>query len=100
MSRARSSRAGARCRSTTSPLPETPFGRSRRRRRPPPVREWTAEQVAEAAGARLVAPAPLREGPVRAVIDSRAVGQGDLFVGLVGEHVDGGRFAPQALAAG
>jgi UDP-N-acetylmuramoyl-tripeptide--D-alanyl-D-alanine ligase len=34
------------------------------------------------------------------VIDSRGVGPGDLFVGLPGERVDGGRFAAQALAAG
>jgi UDP-N-acetylmuramoyl-tripeptide--D-alanyl-D-alanine ligase len=34
------------------------------------------------------------------VIDSREVGPGDLFVGLNGGNVDGGRFAPQALAAG
>jgi UDP-N-acetylmuramoyl-tripeptide--D-alanyl-D-alanine ligase len=34
------------------------------------------------------------------IIDSRAAGPGSLFVGLEGEHVDGGRFAPQALAAG
>jgi UDP-N-acetylmuramoyl-tripeptide--D-alanyl-D-alanine ligase len=33
-------------------------------------------------------------------IDSRAVGAGELFVGLPGERADGGRFAPQALAAG
>jgi UDP-N-acetylmuramoyl-tripeptide--D-alanyl-D-alanine ligase len=64
------------------------------------VREWTPEQVAQAAAARLVAPAPHRAGPARAVIDSRAAGDGDLFVGLVGEHVDGGRFAAQALAQG
>jgi UDP-N-acetylmuramoyl-tripeptide--D-alanyl-D-alanine ligase len=64
------------------------------------VREWSPEQVAQAAGGRLVAPAPQPDGPERATIDSRAAGAGDLFVGLVGEHVDGGRFAPQALAAG
>jgi UDP-N-acetylmuramoyl-tripeptide--D-alanyl-D-alanine ligase len=64
------------------------------------VREWSPEQVAQAAGGRLVAPAPKPEGPERATIDSRAAGPGDLFVGLVGEHADGGRFAPQALAAG
>jgi UDP-N-acetylmuramoyl-tripeptide--D-alanyl-D-alanine ligase len=64
------------------------------------VRDWSPEQVAAAAGGRLVAPAPRSGGPARAVIDSRAIGSGDLFVGLVGEHVDGGRFAPQALAAG
>jgi UDP-N-acetylmuramoyl-tripeptide--D-alanyl-D-alanine ligase len=64
------------------------------------VRDWSPEQVAQAAGGRLVAPAPRPGGPARAVIDSRAVGAGDLFVGLPGEHVDGGRFAPQALAGG
>ena len=64
------------------------------------MREWTAEELADAAGARLVAPAPHPHGPARAVIDSREAGPGDLFVGLVGEHVDGGRFAAQALAQG
>jgi UDP-N-acetylmuramoyl-tripeptide--D-alanyl-D-alanine ligase len=67
------------------------------------VRDWSPEQVAAQAGARLAAPAPVRggaPGPTRVVIDSREAGPGDLFVGLVGEHVDGGRFAPQALAAG
>jgi len=38
--------------------------------------------------------------PVRATIDSRDVGPGDLFVGLTGQNVDGGTFAAQALAAG
>jgi UDP-N-acetylmuramoyl-L-alanyl-D-glutamate--2,6-diaminopimelate ligase len=32
--------------------------------------------------------------------DSRAVSSGSLFLGLPGERVDGGRFWPQALAAG
>jgi UDP-N-acetylmuramoyl-tripeptide--D-alanyl-D-alanine ligase len=64
------------------------------------VRDWSPERVARAAGGRLVAPAPRPGGPARAVIDSRAVGAGDLFVGLPGENVDGGRFAPQALAGG
>jgi UDP-N-acetylmuramoyl-tripeptide--D-alanyl-D-alanine ligase len=64
------------------------------------VRDWSPEQVAEAAGGRLVAPAPRPGGPTRAVIDSRAAGAGDLFVGLPGANVDGGRFAPQALAGG
>ena len=36
----------------------------------------------------------------RRSIDTRAVASGDLFVGLVGERVDGGRFAGDALAAG
>jgi UDP-N-acetylmuramoyl-tripeptide--D-alanyl-D-alanine ligase len=64
------------------------------------MRTWTPEQVARAAGARLVAPAPTTTGPERAIIDSREAGPGSLFVGLEGEHTDGGRFAPQALAAG
>ena len=64
------------------------------------MKSWTAEQVAEAAGARLIAPAPSRAGPEGVTIDSRAVGPGELFVGLPGERADGGRFAPQALAAG
>ena len=62
---------------------------------------WSPERVAEAAGARLVQPAPAEtHGPSRAVVDSREAGPGDLFVGLRGRHHDGGRFAPQALAAG
>jgi UDP-N-acetylmuramoyl-tripeptide--D-alanyl-D-alanine ligase len=64
------------------------------------MRDWAPERVAQAAGGRLVAPAPRRDGPQRAQIDSRAAGPGDLFVGLPGERVDGGRFAVNALAAG
>jgi UDP-N-acetylmuramoyl-tripeptide--D-alanyl-D-alanine ligase len=65
------------------------------------MRDWTAQRVAEAAGARLVAPgAAGARGPARVTIDSRDAGPGDLFVGLPGEHHDGGRFAPRALAAG
>jgi UDP-N-acetylmuramoyl-tripeptide--D-alanyl-D-alanine ligase len=59
---------------------------------------WDAARVAAAAGASLVAGAA--GGPSRVVIDSRAVGPGDLFVGLVGENLDGGRFANAALEAG
>ena len=86
------------------------------------MRAWTAAQVAAAAGAELVRAgtggagvaaggagaavgdarvgAAADAGPTRAVIDSRAVGAGDLFVGLPGERVDGGAFAPGALEAG
>ena len=39
-------------------------------------------------------------GPHRAVIDSRLAGEGDLFVGLPGEQVNGGQFAAAALRAG
>jgi len=64
------------------------------------MRAWDPERVAEAAGAQLLVAGAAGEGPARAVIDSRAVAAGDLFVGLRGEHVDGGTFAAQALAAG
>jgi UDP-N-acetylmuramoyl-tripeptide--D-alanyl-D-alanine ligase len=63
------------------------------------VIELGPEQIAEAAGAEIVA----RGGdghPGRAVVDSRQVAPGDLFVGLHGEHADGGAFAEAALAAG
>jgi UDP-N-acetylmuramoyl-tripeptide--D-alanyl-D-alanine ligase len=64
------------------------------------VRGWDAERVAAAAGARLVEPGASSGGPARAVIDSRHAGPGDLFVGLPGERVDGGRFAADVLGAG
>ncbi len=64
------------------------------------MNHWTPQQVAEAAGARLIAPPPTTTGPERATIDSRDAGPGALFVGLRGENTDGGRFAAQALAAG
>jgi UDP-N-acetylmuramoyl-tripeptide--D-alanyl-D-alanine ligase len=68
------------------------------------MRGWDAQRVAGASGARLIGPAPHRAGgdpgPVRAIIDSRQAGPGDLFVGLPGASADGGAFAAQALAAG
>jgi UDP-N-acetylmuramoyl-tripeptide--D-alanyl-D-alanine ligase len=66
------------------------------------VLDWSPEQVAAAAGARLEAHAvgAVTGGPSRVTIDSRDVGPGDLFVGLTGERVDGGRFAGAALDAG
>jgi UDP-N-acetylmuramoyl-tripeptide--D-alanyl-D-alanine ligase len=64
------------------------------------VRAWSAEQVAAAAGATLVAGDDVAAGPEQAVIDSRVVGPGDLFVGLPGERADGGTFAAGALGAG
>lgn len=68
------------------------------------MRDWSPRRVAQAAGARLVAPAPAPPddvpGPLRVTIDSRDVQPGDLFVGLPGTRVDGGRFAAQALADG
>ena len=59
----------------------------------------TAEQIAAAIGAEIVSRgAP--GSPRRGVIDSSKAGEGDLFFGLRGERVDGGEFAPAALAAG
>src|SRR5215212_5565868 len=59
-----------------------------------------AAQVAEAAGGRLLAGDADAPGPRRAVVDSRTVAEGDLFVGLPGAFVDGGEFADRALEAG
>jgi UDP-N-acetylmuramoyl-tripeptide--D-alanyl-D-alanine ligase len=84
------------------------------------MKAWDAPRVAAAAGAELVrgagasppaapgtssppgAPSSpvTTAGPSRAVIDSREVGPGDLFVGLPGSRVDGGAFAAAALEAG
>jgi UDP-N-acetylmuramoyl-tripeptide--D-alanyl-D-alanine ligase len=64
------------------------------------VIDLSAQRLARASGGRLLAGDPERAGPERAVIDSRAVEPGDLFVGLAGAAVDGGRFAPAALEAG
>jgi UDP-N-acetylmuramoyl-tripeptide--D-alanyl-D-alanine ligase len=57
------------------------------------------ERLASAAGAQVLASGD-EGGPRRAVIDSREVREGDLFVGLRGEREDGGRFAADALRAG
>jgi UDP-N-acetylmuramoyl-tripeptide--D-alanyl-D-alanine ligase len=73
------------------------------------VRDWSAEQIARAAGAQQIAraagaqpttrSAPATIGPERVTIDSRQAGPGALFVGLKGAEHDGGAFAAQALAA-
>jgi UDP-N-acetylmuramoyl-tripeptide--D-alanyl-D-alanine ligase len=78
------------------------------------MKHWNAARVAEAAGASLIAGAPepatptvagsaasgLTRGPSGATIDSRAVSDGQLFVGLRGERTDGGAHAAEALRAG
>jgi UDP-N-acetylmuramoyl-tripeptide--D-alanyl-D-alanine ligase len=58
----------------------------------------SATWIADASGARLVRDAGGE--PRRVVIDSREVGPGDLFVGLVGTRSDGGEFAARAVEAG
>ncbi len=57
------------------------------------------ERLASAAGAEVLA-AGGSGGPERAVIDSREVREGDLFVGLPGERFDGGEFGVEALRRG
>ena len=57
------------------------------------------ERIAASAGAEIAARGE-DSYPERAVIDSREAGAGALFFGLAGEHVDGGRFAGDALSAG
>jgi UDP-N-acetylmuramoyl-tripeptide--D-alanyl-D-alanine ligase len=64
------------------------------------MRDWAPETLAAAAQARLLAAGRTATGPERVVIDSREAGPGALFVGLAGSHVDGGRFAAQALEQG
>jgi UDP-N-acetylmuramoyl-tripeptide--D-alanyl-D-alanine ligase len=64
------------------------------------VIDKNAAWVARCAGATLLVGDPDVPGPRRAVVDSREVGPGDLFVGLVGKSADGGEFAADALAAG
>ena len=59
-----------------------------------------AAWVAEAAGCHLLTGERGAGGPERAVIDTRELAPGDLFVGLRGSRVDGGRFAAQAFEAG
>jgi len=54
--------------------------------------------AAEDAGAPVGVDLPALSGV--AVVDSRAVTTGDLFVGLPGEHVDGADYLAQAFAAG
>jgi UDP-N-acetylmuramoyl-tripeptide--D-alanyl-D-alanine ligase len=57
------------------------------------------ERISSAAGAEVVSRGG--EGqPLRAVIDSRQVRSGDLFVGLPGASADGGAFAGAAIEAG
>jgi UDP-N-acetylmuramoyl-tripeptide--D-alanyl-D-alanine ligase len=58
-----------------------------------------AEEIAAAIGAEVLANGA-DGSPARAVIDSKAAGEGDLFFGLRGENVDGGEYAAAALQAG
>jgi UDP-N-acetylmuramoyl-tripeptide--D-alanyl-D-alanine ligase len=64
------------------------------------MKRWDAQQVARAAGARLLHAGSAPGGPQRVTIDSREVDPQTLFVGLPGERVHGGEFSAAALAAG
>ena len=57
------------------------------------------ERIAEVMGARIISRGS-KDFPTSAVIDSRAIGGGELFFGIKGESEDGGRFAPAALDDG
>jgi UDP-N-acetylmuramoyl-tripeptide--D-alanyl-D-alanine ligase len=66
----------------------------------PPVIDRDAAWLAGAAGGRVAEQENGGSGPARAVVDSRHIQPGDLFVGLPGSQADGGRFAAAALEAG
>ncbi len=57
---------------------------------------WTSYDLVEATGGTLTAPFDA----TGVSIDTRTLSPGDLFVALVGEHGDGHRFVPDALAKG
>jgi UDP-N-acetylmuramoyl-tripeptide--D-alanyl-D-alanine ligase len=59
-----------------------------------------AAWVARAAGGRVVVQGTAGPGPSRVVADSREIRPGDLFVGLPGRQLHGGRFAAAALDSG
>jgi UDP-N-acetylmuramoyl-tripeptide--D-alanyl-D-alanine ligase len=63
------------------------------------LRTLDGERLASAAGAEVLA-SGRAGGPERAVIDSREVREGDLFIGLPGERFDGGEFGAEALRRG
>ncbi|HWE11676.1 MAG TPA: UDP-N-acetylmuramoyl-tripeptide--D-alanyl-D-alanine ligase [Solirubrobacteraceae bacterium] len=64
------------------------------------MKHWTAQQVADAAGATLISAPWDDRGPTTATVDSRQTGDGSLFVGLTGVNADGGQFASAALGKG
>jgi UDP-N-acetylmuramoyl-tripeptide--D-alanyl-D-alanine ligase len=63
------------------------------------LRTFDGDRLASAAGAEVLASGS-EGGPTRAVVDSRDVREGDLFVGLPGERFDGGEFGAEALRRG
>lgn len=61
--------------------------------------KWVLDELIAGLGARVIAGEP-RVGVHGAAVDSRQDVAGRLFVGLPGEHHDGGVYAPAALDAG
>ena len=67
------------------------------------MRRWSAERLAQAAGARLLARSDAARdaaGPARVASTRARLGAGDLFVGLTGKRPDGGAHAAAALRRG
>lgn len=64
------------------------------------MRTMTIQAAAEACGGKLLNCADPGRGIARAVIDSRAVEPGDLFVAYRGENTDGHRYIQSALDRG
>ena len=62
--------------------------------------ELAAERIAAEAGAEILRPGRGRPSRARRRSTPARSGRGDLFVGLPGDSVDGGRFAAEALAPG
>lgn len=62
--------------------------------------ELSALAAADAFGGQFEPAVAVDEFAVRAVIDSREAGPGDLFFGIPGERVDGGDFAASVVEAG
>jgi len=60
----------------------------------------SAGELAASVGGRLLRPPEAGGAPARGVVDSREARPGDLFLGVPGARVDGGAFAPEALARG
>jgi UDP-N-acetylmuramoyl-tripeptide--D-alanyl-D-alanine ligase len=61
---------------------------------------WSAGRIAAVVDGRLVAGDARTEPAGNLSVDTRLLAPGDVFLGLPGEHVDGGGHVPEALARG
>ena len=64
------------------------------------MKEFTAEEIAQATGGELYGISPDAVLCAGAVTDSREVGPGDIYVARTGENHDGLEFAAAAVQAG